>query len=622
MAAKSWWRVGTVGFVLMMIGGAGPYTMFAPAAEAAKGDATAQKTTSGARDALPKLIGQQAPEFSLADANGKQHSLADLAEAKLVVVAFLGTECPLAKLYGPRLEQLAAEYADRGVRVIAIDANVQDTSEEIATYAKEHGLTFPVLKDPDNAVADKFGARRTPEVFLLDEKRVARYRGRIDDQFSSTVQKANVGRRDLAVAIDELLAGHAVTQSELPGPGCFIGRVTRPDSGAAVTYSKQIARIFQERCVECHRPGEIGPFSMTSYADVVGWGETIREVVSDQRMPPWFADAKHGTFSNDARLSDQEKQEIAQWVDAGCPEGDPADLPAPRTFVDGWNIPAPDVVLKMRAEPFQVPAEGKVDYQHFVIDPGFTEDQWSVASEARPGNRSVVHHILVFLHPPGQPLEIGRGSLLAAYAPGAPPRQVTKGQAKRIPAGSKIIMQVHYTTNGRPQQDLSSLGLKLCDASEVKQEVESGWAVNFGIAIPPGVPNFKSYSVHRFTDDRLLLFLTPHMHMRGKSFRYEAWYPSGKREVLLDVPRWDFNWQIDYVLAEPKLMPKGTQLRCFATYDNSAGNPANPDPSKWVFFGEQTWDEMMIGWFTAVTLPPGESTEKPAAKPAEATSGR
>lgn len=608
MAVRAWRHALLMLLIATLLVAAGPLSGLAMSAEPAA--------------APTVLLAKQAPDFTLPDAEGKPHALADLASAKFVVVAFLGTECPLAKLYGPRLEHLAAEYAERGVRVIAIDANVQDTPEEIAIYAREHGLTFPILKDAGNVVADKFGAVRTPEVFLLDGERVARYHGRIDDQFVGTVQKANVGRRDLATAIDELLAGKTVSQPELPGPGCFVGRVPRPAADATVTYSKHIARIFQERCVECHRPGEIGPFSMTSYAEVIGWGETIREVVDQGRMPPWFADPKHGHFSNDARLTDQEKQDIAAWVDAGCPEGNPQDLPAPRTYTDGWNIPTPDVVFKMRAEPFQVPAEGKVDYQHFVIDPGFTEDKWSVASEARPGNRSVVHHILVFLHPPGQPLEIGRGSLLAAYAPGAPPRQVTKGQAKRIPAGSKIIMQIHYTTNGRPQQDLSSLGLKLCDASEVKQEVESGWAVNFGIAIPPNMANFKSFSMHRFTDDRLLLFLTPHMHMRGKSFRYEAWYPNGKREILLDVPRWDFNWQIDYVLAEPKLMPKGTQLRCFATYDNSAGNPANPDPSKWVFFGEQTWDEMMIGWFTAVTPLPDASAEKPAAAPAEATSGR
>ncbi len=405
----------------------------------------------------------------------------------------------------------------------------------------------------------------------------------------------------------------------MTAPGCFIGRVRAPEAGATVTYSKQIARIFQQRCVECHRAGEIGPFAMTSYAEVAGWGETIREVVQQNRMPPWFADEKYGHFKNNARMTDEEKSQIATWVDAGCPEGDPRDLPEPRSFVDGWNIPQPDLVFKMRAEPYQIPAEGVVDYQHFVIDPGFTEDKWSIATEARPGNHSVVHHILVFLHPPGQPLEIGRGSLLAAYAPGSPPRQVQKGMAKRIPAGSKIIMQVHYTTNGRPQQDLSMLGLKFCDEKEVTQKVESGWAVNFAIAIPPNMANYKSFSAHRFTEDRLLLILTPHMHMRGKSFRYEAWYPNGKREVLLDVPRWDFNWQIDYVLDEPKLMPKGTQLRCFATYDNSRDNPANPNPDKWVFFGEQSWDEMMMGWFTAATLPAGQSAATSTA--AKETSG-
>ncbi|HEY1598357.1 MAG TPA: redoxin domain-containing protein [Pirellulales bacterium] len=570
-----------------------------------------------ASDVLPKCLGQKSPDFRLPDASGQEHALADLQDARLVVVAFLGTECPLAKLYGPRLEHLAAQYAERGVRVLGIDANVQDTPDEVGAYAHEHGITFPLLVDRGNMIADKLGATRTPEVFLLDEKRVVRYQGRIDDQFGIGVQKAKPTRQDLATAIDELLAGGNVSQPELPAPGCFIGRVTRPAADAEITYSRQIARIFQRHCVECHREGEIGPFAMTSYAEVVGWGETIREVVDQGRMPPWFADPKHGKFVNDQRLSDEEKRQITQWVASGCPEGDPAEQPAPRTFVDGWNIPQPDVVFKMRAEPYQVPAEGVVDYQHYVIDPGFTEDKWSIASEARPGNHSVVHHILVFLHPPGQPLEIGRGSLLAAYAPGSPPRQVQKGMAKRIPAGSKIIMQVHYTPNGRPQQDLSSLGLVLCDAKDVKQEVESGWAVNFAIAIPPGMANYKSFSMHRFEDDRLLLILTPHMHMRGKSFRYEAWYPTGKREVLLDVPRWDFNWQIDYVLAEPKLMPKGTQLRCFATYDNSPSNPANPDPNKWVFFGEQSWDEMMMGWFTAATLPPS-----PQAGPTEVTGGQ
>ncbi len=497
---------------------------------------------------------------------------------------------------------MAAEFADEKVAFIGIDSNLQDTPEEIARYAADHGITFPLLKDPNNVVADAFGAVRTPEVFLLDETRTVRYHGRIDGQYVPGLQKTHNPRSDLAEAIGELLAGHEVSQPEVEAVGCFIGRVPS-STGGEVTYSRQIARIFQNRCVECHREGEIGPFSLTSYDDAIGWGETVREVVNQGRMPPWFADPKVGHFVNDARLSDEEKRQIGAWVDAGCPEGDPQDLPTPRVFADGWNIPEPELVLDMAKQPFHVPAEGIIDYKHFTVDPGFTEDKWMVACEARPGNRSVVHHILVFLQAPGGEVELLRGSLLAAYAPGSPPRQTDPGMAKLIPAGSKIIFQMHYTTNGKPQDDMSVLGLKFCDKSEVKQKVESGWAINFAFAIPPGAEDYKVTSKHHFKEDRMLLSLTPHMHMRGKSFRYEAVFPDGKRELLLDVPHWDFNWQIDYVLAKPVLMPAGSALQCEAHYDNSVDSPTNPDPTKWVRFGEQTWDEMMIGWFTTATLP-------------------
>ncbi len=564
--------------------------------------AVGRAATAEAEEAL----GKPAPDFRLSDPAGKEHSLADLKDARLVAVVFLGTECPLAKLYGPRLKGLAAEYAGRGVQFLGIDSNLQDTPAEIAAYASEHGISFPVLKDPQNKVADQFSAVRTPEVFLLDDKRVVRYHGRIDDQFGVGVRKTQPGRRDLAAAIDELLDDKAVSEPEQPAVGCFIGRVPRPAAGE-VTYSRQIARIFRTHCIECHRSGEIGPFALASYDEAVGWGETIREVVEQGRMPPWFADPKHGKFINDARLSDEEKHEIVQWVASGCPQGDAKDLPEPRKFVDGWNIPEPDLVLKMSKKPFVVPAEGVVEYQHFAIDPGFTEDKWVVASEARPGNRSVVHHILVFLKPPGGQYELLRGSLLAAYAPGSPARKVPEGGpqglAKRIAAGSQIIMQIHYTPTGKVQEDISTLGLVFCDAKDVKQQVESGWATNFAFVIPPRAKDFPLTSQYRFEEDRMLLNLTPHMHVRGKSIRYEAVYPDGRREVLLNIPRWDFNWQLDYELSEPKLMPKGTVLRCEAHYDNSADNPANPDPTQWVRWGEQTWDEMLIGWFMTATLP-------------------
>lgn len=555
------------------------------------------------------LVGRKAPEFRLADPAGREHALAEMPDAKLIVVLFLGTECPLARLYAPRLNEMAADYADRGVRFVGINSNVQDTPEEIAQYVREHDISFPVLSDPRNVVADQFQAVRTPEVFLLDASRVVRYQGRIDGQFEPGVQKSVNPRRDLVEAIDELLAGREVSQPETEPVGCFIGRVPKPQE-SEITYSRHIARIFQNRCVECHREGEIGPFALASYDDALGWGETIREVVDQGRMPPWFADPAIGHFENDARMSDEEKRQIAAWVDAGCPEGDPSDLPAPRTFTDGWNIPEPDLVLNMRERPFQVPAEGVVDYKHFEVDPGFTEDKWMVACEARPGNRSVVHHILVFLRSPEGKVGLLRGSLLAAYAPGSPPRLTDPGMAKRIPAGSKIVFQMHYTPNGRPQEDMSMLGLKFCDASEVKQEVDSGFVINFAFAIPPGAKDHKVTGKHRFKRDQLLLGLTPHMHMRGKSFRYELRLPDGTREQLLSVPEWDFNWQIDYLLAEPKFVPAGSTLFCEARYDNSADSPTNPDPTKWVRFGEQTWDEMMIGWFTFAEMPGYQSAPK------------
>ncbi len=563
----------------------------------------------GAAAEPEKMLGRPAPEFRLADPKGSQHGLVDLQDARLVAVVFVGTECPLTRLYGRKLASLAAAYAGRGVQFVAIDSNLQDTAPEIAAWANEYDITFPVLQDVGNQVADQFAAVRTPEVFLLDAERVIRYRGRIDDQYTPGIQKPQAGRRDLTLAIDELLAGKLVSEPEQPAVGCFIGRVTQPAVGE-VTYSKQVARIFQARCVECHRQGEIGPFALTSYEEAVGWGETIREVVDQGRMPPWFADPAHGKFLNDARLSDREKQTITEWVTAGCPQGDPQDLPEPRKFLDGWNIPEPDLVLKMSEKPFQVPAEGVVEYQHFAIDPGFSEDKWIVASEARPGNRSVVHHILVFLKPPGEPYELLKGSLLAAYAPGSPARQAPPGLAKRIPAGSQIIMQIHYTPTGKPQEDMSSFGLSFCDAKDVKQRVESGFAPNFGFLIPPGAKDYPVKSQYRFAADRLLMSLTPHMHVRGKSYRYEAVYPDGASEVLLEVPRWDFNWQLDYELAEPKLMPKGTLLRCEAHFDNSTENLANPDPTKWVRWGDQTWEEMQIGWFTMATLPDEVQTKQ------------
>jgi peroxiredoxin/mono/diheme cytochrome c family protein len=555
-----------------------------------------------AADAAGTPIGKKVGDFSLTDYRGKTHALADYKD-KLVVLAFIGAECPLAKTYAPRLRDLAAEFEKQGVVFLGIDANQQDTLTEIGAYARIHEITFPVLKDNNNEIADRLGAVRTPEVFLLDKDRVIRYWGRIDDQYGfktgAGYVKPKLNERNLAEAISEVLAGKEVTRPVVKADGCFIGRVAKTAPHGEITYSNQVARIMQARCVECHRSGEVAPFTLGTYDDVVGWAETIREVVQEGRMPPWFADPKYGHFTNDARLSAEEKQQICAWVDNGCPQGNVKDLPAPRKFVDGWQIGEPDQVVYMADKSYTIPAEGTVEYQFFTVDPGWTTDKWIQATEARPGNRSVVHHIIVMVQPKEGNDFGGRGGI-GGYAPGMTPAVNLPGTASFVPAGSKLIFQLHYTTNGSQQVDRSMVGIRFADPKTVKRMVRGGLVGDTSFRIPPGDANYEVKAKHLFLKDTLLLNLTPHMHLRGKDFKYEAEYPDGTREVLLDVPNYDFNWQIRYMYKEPKLMPKGTRLHCTAHFDNSPDNLANPDPTKEVSFGDQTWEEMMFGFYTSM----------------------
>lgn len=579
--------------------------------------AASQDSSSSTTGRASSALGRKVEDFSLVESRGATVSLAELTKHPLVVVAFVGIECPVAKLYAPRLEELKAKFQDKNVAFLAIDSNRQDTIAELAAFARAAGLSFPVLKDPDAKVADAFGATRTPEVFVLDAERTIRYRGRIDDQYgvgsNSGYAKPKVRNADLANALEDLLVGRPVRVAETETTGCLIGREPVKSASASassdITYSNTVATIVQDRCVSCHRDGEVAPFVLTGYDDVVSWAATIREVIEDGRMPPWFANPEYGHFQNDARLSAAEKQGLIAWIDAGCPEGDPADLPPAREYVDGWRIARPDLVVKMADKPFQVPAEGVVEYKYFTVDPGFTEDKWIQEVEARPGNRSVVHHIIVFFQPPKTAGDFRRRGGFAGYAPGSAARIYPKGVASFIPAGSKFIFQMHYTPNGKAQEDLSSVGIVFADPQTVKKRVMGGAAINPLFRIPPGAANHKVESRHKFKEDMLLTNMTPHMHLRGKSFRFEAEYPDGTREILLDVPRYDFNWQLRYELAEPKLIPAGTTMHCTAHFDNSVDNLANPDPADTVRWGDQTWEEMMIGFFGGLPVADSSSSD-------------
>ena len=305
--------------------------------------------------------------FTLNDYRGATVHSTDFAEAKCLVVAFLGTECPLAKLYGPRLQTLASEYEAQGAKFLAINSNQQDSIAEITAYVKEHGIQFPILKDPGQKVADQFGAARTPEVFVLDPLGVVLYRGRVDDQYIVGVHREAPLRADLRLALSEILAGQPVSVPRTEPIGCLIGRVREPKTDGSVTWSNQIVRIAQTHCVDCHRPGEIGPFSLLTYEDAQGWGDMIAEVVSDRRMPPWHANPAHGKFANDRSLSTEERDLILTWVQDGCPEGDKSQLPPTRTFTEGWQLTkTPDVVFPMQDKPYSIPANAGpngVEYQ-------------------------------------------------------------------------------------------------------------------------------------------------------------------------------------------------------------------------------------------------------------------
>ncbi len=533
---------------------------------------------------------------SLPAPDGELVPLFDSSEAKVTVVCFLGTECPLAKVYGPRLNDMAERFAGHGIRFIGVNSNRQDSMEELREYQTQHGIEFPVVKDFDQSVAIDFGATRTPEVFVVTAAGRILYRGRIDDQYQPGVSRSEAKVDDLQTAIEQILDGRPVSQPVTDAVGCLIGF---PDEGAPgadsdITYCDQVSRILQRHCVECHRPGEIGPFALTDYDELVGWADMVLEVIEEGRMPPWHArDAAHD-LANVRGMSAEEKAVLREWVDAGTPYGDPAELPPPIEVVTDWTLPSPpDVVLPMGEEPFVVPATGVVEYQYYVVDPGFENDRWVQAAEVRPGNRSVVHHCIAFIRPPDG-ADVGRFGILAAYVPGQQPTVLPSGYARRIPAGSKIVFQMHYTPVGTVARDVTEVGLIFAEPEGLTHEVDSIGGIRQEFEIPPGAPDHRvTGEVKRYPRGGELLSVMPHMHLRGKSFRLFA-EREGHRETWLDVPAYDFNWQHNYAYLQPPSLDDVERLSFEARFDNSAGNPFNPDPSATVTWGDQTWEEMAV----------------------------
>lgn len=410
----------------------------------------------------------------------------------------------------------------------------------------------------------------------------------------------------------------------------FVIGMTRTTTAATPTFSKDVAPILYKNCVACHRPGDIAPMTLLTYENTRPWARSIREQVITGQMPPWHATQPHGTFANDRRLSEQEKDTLVRWVDGGAPQGNPKDLPPQPTFSEGWEIGKPDTILSMAKE-YEVPESGEVAYQYFQVPTNFTEDKWVQAIEVRPGTRSVVHHILVFCREPGSkssPLPYvhvvpklpqqhgGPGNLVATTAPGTNALILPPGKALLIKAGATLLFQIHYTTNGTAAKDKSSVGI-IFAKQPPQQEIRTNAFVNPFFTIPPGADNLAVNSAIQFTEDSHILGLIPHTHLRGKSWEYRMVYPDGRSEVVLSVPKYDFNWQTYYVFAKPLAAPKGSRLEALAHYDNSTANRFNPDPKATVRWGDQTWEEMQYTGITFsvdkpqdIASPQGTSAEK------------
>ncbi|MFK7776917.1 MAG: redoxin domain-containing protein, partial [Gimesia sp.] len=339
--------------------------------------------------------------FRLPTADGGIVVLSAKADHKATVVCFLGAECPLARLYGPKLNKMTAVYESQGVRFIGVNSNQQDSLEDVKKYVKRYEIQFPIAKDYGNAVADQFQAVRTPEVFVLDQNLKIHYRGRIDNQYLPGISRAETTSHDLTTALDQLLSGEPVTVASTKPNGCFIGRVKKTDVKTDLTFCKEVVVVLNRHCVECHRKGEIAPFGLTDYDEVLGWADTMLETIDDGRMPPWHANPRYGDYANSRFMSEKEKNILRDWVAGGMPFGDVKKLPKLPAFKDGWHLPQiPETVIEMRKKPFVVPKEGVVEYQYFVVDPGFKEDKWITGAQVLPGNRSVVHHAIVFVRPP------------------------------------------------------------------------------------------------------------------------------------------------------------------------------------------------------------------------------
>jgi mono/diheme cytochrome c family protein/peroxiredoxin len=568
------------------------------------------------------------PAASLPNADGLRLELAQLRGDKATLLVSLSTQCPISNGYIPTLNRLAETYGPRGVAVIGLNPNAGQGLRDLKVFQHDYQLKFPLLKDAGAQVCSQLKLTICPEVCLIDSDGRVQYGGRIDDRYSRRGgAAARVRSADLENALEDLLSGRPVKVAKTTAVGCPIQKgdtELAADPNAAVTYARDVARILQKNCQECHREGGLGPFALETYQQAVSWADDIRRFTADRTMPPWKPVAGQGDFAGARALSQEEIDLLAQWVQAGTPRGDDRDLPPPRNFSNDWRLGTPDLVLSPNEE-FELAADGPDVYRCFILPAHFDQHQFVTAIEVKPGNARVVHHVLVFIDNSGRSLALDakdagpgyattQGSpgflpagSLGGWAPGNTRDYLPSGMAKLVPRGSKIVMQVHYHKTGKPETDRTQLGLYF--AKEPVTRLVRAIAVTppggplSGMTIPAGDANYQVTGSLVLPDDFLAVCITPHMHLLGKDMKVLATLPDGSTRPLVEIRNWDFNWQETYRYRQPVLLPKGTQLDLVAHFDNSESNPNNPNsPPQVVRWGEQTTDEMCIAFLELAPL--------------------
>lgn len=544
-------------------------------------------------------VGRLVADLSFTDLDGKAGKLSDYRGYDALVIALNHLTCPIARKYAPTLNAIHKEYAARNVAFLIVNVDQHATVQELRDGIRELGFTARYLPDLHNEISAALFAKSTTEVFVLDKARTLIYRGPFDDQFGIGYSLPAPRKHLLKDALNAHLGGKQIPCPAWSAPGCLMD-LDVPSNEPPATYHNRISRIVQHHCQRCHRTGEIAPFPLMNYQDIQRVAPTIDYMVTKKLMPPWFANPAYGDWANDPTLAASDREVFLKWLKGDMPQGDPADAPLPIAWTPGWKIGEPDAVIELPA-PIQIPETGVMPYQYVTVDNPFPEDKWVGALEIRPTAPTVVHHVLVFLKLPGQN-ELGVDNYFAAMVPGNAATELPKGVGKKLPKDAKLIFQLHYTPVGVATQDRTKLGLKFLPTPPAHEMVATA-VYTKKFLIPAGHPNYEVSAEHVFKERARLFSFMPHMHLRGKAFRYELIRPDGTSEVLLDVPQYNFNWQLSYERREPLDVEVGTRIKATGWFDNSDQNPSNPDPTVDVGFGEQTTDEMMIGYFTWHKLP-------------------